>query len=164
MLVDLWKTAGHVRSHHEGSRKTYKVQKIKRKSQKEKKSKSKSQKRKGRKRIKPPGGSILLSLIHTHSVSVKGSSNLSRHWQDLVTLCEYLMHEPPWWVGDQGDGWFMSWIKGGEFGLGWSWMNGFGGQYLLWKEGVGSRRQLLPSVDRLSGPQSLRPYGYALGW
>ena len=66
MLVDLWKTAGHVRSHHEGRRKTNKVQKIKRKSQKRKEKKSKSQKRE--EKNKTPWGFHLV-IIDPHSLS-----------------------------------------------------------------------------------------------
>ena len=66
MLVDLWKTAGHVRSHHKGSRKTYKVQK--RKSQKRKEKQKQKPKKKREEKNKNPWGFHLV-IIDPHSLS-----------------------------------------------------------------------------------------------
>ena len=80
MLVDLWKTAGHVRSNHKGRRKTYKVQK--RKSQKEKAKKKKPKEKENGGKIKPQvvassyHSSTLTPRVKRHSRSVEGSSNL----------------------------------------------------------------------------------------
>ena len=82
MLVDLWRTAGHVRSHYKGRRKTYKVQKKKKPKKEKAKRKSQKRKRKGRKRIKPQvvassyHSSTLTPRVERHSRSVEGSSNL----------------------------------------------------------------------------------------